>query len=642
MRVKAKKTGLKASDRQQLRLLCESLDSFPDFVVVTDLDGKLLFVNAACLGRFGYQAQELIGQPVAMLQSSRNPPEYGAMIHATTLSGGWAGELLDVTKAGDDVLINLRTSVLRGATGQPIAAIGISHDITERRRAERELEHERGLLHALLDTIPDTIYFKDTESRFTLINQAQAQLLGLRSPQEAVGKTDFDFFPQAQAQAMYDDENLIMTTRLPLVSKTEWLTCRDGHQRWVSATKLPLVNREGQVTGLVGISRDITQQKQFEEQMLVTQKMASVSSLASGIAHEFNNLLTGVAGYADLLLHQLPDGHPGRNAAELIQRAATEATELTKQLSIFSHHAMLQVENVRLRDIVASAFQLVAASVPTGVQFHNRVTDATLQVCADPMQLRQALVNILLNACEAMPNGGTASAELHEVVMDADEARQRPPLRPGRYALVIFRDTGEGMEPELCARAFEPFFTTKARPHHSGLGLTAAYGIVEMHNGLVQICSTPGEGTVVYVYLPVADAVAPPSPVAKTPHARNATILLVDDEEIPRLFMAEVLTNAGYRVLTANDGQAGLEVYRSHAKAIDLIVTDIVMPRLSGDAMVAEIRKLGPPVEILAVTGYTVGDAAARLRALGINGFLQKPFTGSVLLQHVRQALGVR
>ena len=162
-----------------------------------------------------------------------------------------------------------------------------------------------------------------------------------------------------------------------------------------------------------------------------------------------------------------------------------------------------------------------------------------------------------------------------------------------------------------------------------------------MHNGLVQICSTPGEGTVVYVYLPVAETSAPSLRAPKAAHPGSATILLVEDEEIPRLFMSEVLTEAGYRVFMAGDGQDGLEIYRSHAKDIDLIVTDIVMPRLSGDVMVAEIRKLGQPVQILAVTGYTVNEAAARLRALGIDGFLQKPFTGATLLQHVRQALGV-
>lgn len=499
------------------------------------------------------------------------------------------------------------------------------------------LQHEQHFLQALMDNIPDTIYFKDLQSRFTRINRSQTKLLGLARPEDAIGKTDFDFFTPEHAEAAFADEQRIMASGEPLIAKEEHIRRSDGQWRWVTSTKIPIRDHDGKVVGLVGVTRDSTDEKERQQHYVVMQKMASVSALTSGIAHEFNNLLTGVVGYAELLLSRLPPDSQTRSYAEQIKRAATEATELTQQLSAFSHTTVVNPQDVELRETVTAAIRLVAGSVPTGVQFVNRTETCPDQVRGDADQLQHALVTILLNACEAMPNGGEVTTELRQLQLPSPELQISLP--PGRYVALTVRDTGDGMDADTRSRAFEPFFTTKSGAH-SGLGLTAAFGIVEMHGGTIQITSSLDQGTTVLMVMPAARTEVPVTAAATPPHD-TATVLLVEDEDIPREFQSHVLESEGFRVLSARDGQQGLRTYNELADDIDLIVTDIVMPVMSGDAMVAGVRRIGKPVKILVVTGYTGTEAADKLRSLGVDGFIQKPFTGDTLLQRVRQILGL-
>jgi PAS domain S-box-containing protein len=510
-------------------------------------------------------------------------------------------------------------------------------DATGQEQAGEALGQERRLLQALMDAIPGAIYFKDIQSRFILVNQSQAALLGLTGPEDAIGKTDSDFFTSELTEAALADEQRVMASGEPSIGKEEHVRRADGRWRWITTTKIPIRDRDGKVTGLLGISRDSTRDKEREEHYVMMQKMASVSALAGGIAHEFNNLLTGVVGYAELLLSRLPPDSQARTYAEQIKRAAAEATELTQQLSAYSHTTVLNPQNVEFRDVVTSAIKMLAGSVPTGVHFVNRTESGPDLVRGDSSLLHQAVVNILLNACEAMPDGGEVNTELRQVELPSPELQFTLPA--GRYVVLTIRDTGYGMDADTRARALEPFFTTKSGTH-SGLGLTAAYGIVQMHSGGIQIAGGTFRGTTVHMALPAARIETPVAP-APAPSRDMATILLVEDEDIPREFQSHVLELEGFRVLSAKDGQKGLRTYCEFADDIDLIITDIVMPVMSGDAMVAGVRRVGKPVKILVVTGYTVTEAADKLRALGVDGFIQKPFTGDTLLQNVREILGL-
>jgi two-component system cell cycle sensor histidine kinase/response regulator CckA len=425
-----------------------------------------------------------------------------------------------------------------------------------------------------------------------------------------------------------------------LVGKEERIQFADGRVKWLTATKVPIIGANGTVKGLVGISRDITKEKVLQQQMLVAQKMASVSSLASGIAHEFNNLLTGILGYAELLTSQLPADDPRRRHATQIEKAAREAGELTKQLSVFSHHGLLEGRRVLLKDVVEDARRVVAGSVGTDVNIISRNDCSEVIVKADTDLLRQAIINVLMNACEASPQGGDVLVQVEKDVLSRQEAHRRYALREGTYAVISITDRGAGMDEECRTRAFEPFYTTKTNRYHAGLGLTAAYGIVEAHGGVLELDSVLGQGTRVRLYLPVLEQAVTGKPVQLTaPGLTMSTILLVEDEEIPRELQSHVLESEGFRVLRGCDGQQGLELFAEYEREIDLVITDIVMPRMSGDALVSEIRKGGSKVKVLVVSGYTVGNTADRLRELGVDAFLQKPFTGQNLLNQVRQML---
>jgi PAS domain S-box-containing protein len=801
---------------EQIRVLEQVFNRIRDFIVIADPKDRILFANDSFLKWLGYSLDELVGQPVSIIHSPKNPAGCGRQLHEAVLAGGWTGELIEVAKDGREITNFVSISPVRDENGSHLMSVGIGHDITEQKRAaaasryllefeelmvglstmligltseemdrginqalqrigefagvdrsyvfqfsadgtritnthewcapgiesqrlriqempvdampwmmmqfeqresvciisrvadlppearaekseleaqktqsliavplvcrrgplgfvgfdsvrmektwtedivallkvvgevlanalvrkrtEEALQSERDLLQALMDNIPDTIYFKDLKSRFTRVNQSQAKLLGLARPKDAIGKTDFDFFTPEHAEAAFADEERIIASGEPLIAKEEHIKRADGRWRWMTSTKVPILDGDGKVIGLVGISRDVTNEKEREQHYVMMQKMASVSALTSGIAHEFNNLLTGVVGYAELLLSRLPPDSQTRSYAEQIKRAATEATELTQQLSAFSHTTVVNPQDVELREIVVAAIKLVAGSVPTEIQFVNRTEACPDQVRGDGDQLQHALVTILLNACEAMPEGGEVTTELHPQQLPSPELQL--PLPAGRYVALTVRDTGRGMDADTRSRAFEPFFTTKSGTH-SGLGLTAAYGIVEMHGGTIQIASSPGQGTTVCVVLPAARTEVPVAATATPPPRDTATILLVEDEDIPREFQSHVLESEGFRVLAAKDGQQGLRTYCEFADDIDLIVTDIVMPVMSGDAMVAGVRRVGKPVRILVVTGYTGTEAANKLRALGVDGFIQKPFTGDALLQRVRQILGL-
>jgi PAS domain S-box-containing protein len=606
------------------------LDRISDFVFVTDLDGKIRYVNHALAKQIGLHPNQAAGQSASDLFSINAP----VLIQKAVADGRCRASFTHWGNRKQEV--DVFGFLLRDKQGQPVGVAVVVQP------AEDDHASERELLHVLLENIPDTIYFKDAKSRFIKANRAQAKLLGVDSPDAVLGRTDFDFFQEEFARVAFQDEQRILKSKQALVGKEERIQFADGRVQWLTATKVPVIGDNGKVKGLVGISRDITKEKVLQQQMLVAQKMASVSSLASGIAHEFNNLLTGILGYAELLTSQLPADDPRRRHATQIEKAAREASELTKQLSVFSHHGLLEGRDVLLKDIVEDARRVVAGSVGTEVNIVSRNDCGDAMVKADTDLLRQAIINVLMNACEASPPGGDVLVQVEKDVMSRQNAHSRYALREGTYAVINITDRGAGMDEECRARAFEPFFTTKTNRHHAGLGLTAAYGILEAHGGLLELESIPGQGTRVRLYLPVLEKIVPSKPVQLTaPGLVMSTILLVEDEEIPREFQSHVLESEGFRVLRGCDGQQGLELFTEYEREIDLVVTDIVMPRMSGDALVSEIRKSGSKVKVLVVSGYTVGNTADRLRELGVDAFLQKPFTGQNLLSQVRQMLNL-
>jgi PAS domain S-box-containing protein len=390
-----------------------------------------------------------------------------------------------------------------------------------------------------------------------------------------------------------------------------------------------------------GIVRDVSKPRKLEAQLRQAQKMEAVGLLAGGIAHDFNNLLTIISGYSDIVLTSLPRGDPNWKHLAKVQQAAERAASLTQQLLAFSRQAVLEPKVLDLNAIVRDSERLLSRLLGEDIRIATALDPGIASVRADPGQIGQVIMNLCINARDAMPRGGQLTLETANLDLDEGYAQTHPEVKPGSYVLLAITDTGSGMTPEIKARIFEPFFTTKGPGRGTGLGLATVYGIIRQSEGYLEVYSEVGIGTTFKVYLPAV--VQPATEKSASPAGEasngNETVLLVEDEEGVREIAALALTTHGYRVLEAGHGKDALQVAEAHQGEIDLLVTDVVMPELSGRQLAEELRVRRPGLKVLFLSGYT-DDAIVRHGILQAEvAFLHKPFRPAALAKKVRAVL---
>ena len=415
---------------------------------------------------------------------------------------------------------------------------------------------------------------------------------------------------------------------------------KDGREVWVLAN-MALVPGESGEQVIESTLVDITERKQLEQQLWQSQKMDALGSLAGGVAHDFNNVLTAILGYADLVLLDLPADSPHRKDLDEISRAAQRAGDLTRQLLTFSRRQPIEPRVLRLNDVVADTDKMLRRLIGQEVQLVTVLAPTLGTIRADPSQVHQVLLNLAVNARDAMPDGGTLTIETHEVDIDGAYAQEHVDAQPGAYALLAVSDTGTGMDAATRARVFEPFFTTKEKGKGTGLGLATVYGIVRQHGGHISLYSEIGRGTTFKIYLPRAQASAEPERRRRPAAARGGTetILLVEDEAPVRDFVASALKRAGYQVLAAADGDEALRLEATTHEQIDLLLSDGMMSGIRVPEMVGAFRKRRPDARVLLMSGYAQ-EAFIRQGLMVAGGaFLQKPFTAAGLVAKVREVL---
>ncbi|MCE9554429.1 MAG: response regulator [Planctomycetes bacterium] len=417
---------------------------------------------------------------------------------------------------------------------------------------------------------------------------------------------------------------------------------KDGSRVETRFFTAPLYDPQHKVSGSLALVADITEQKRMEEQFRQSQKMEAIGRLAGGVAHDFNNMLTIILGYTDVLLDNLSQHDSRREAVLAIDQASQRAAKLTKQLLAFSRQQVLQLQVFDINAIVRGLIDMLKRLLGEDVALAVALDPHLSSVRADSAQLEQVLLNLAVNARDAMPHGGHLTFETCNVVLDADYASRFADVRAGQYVLLSVSDSGHGMEPATLARIFEPFFTTKAQGKGTGLGLAMAFGMVHQCGGHISASSEPGQGTTFKLYLPaVAGAAAAPEVISARqlhPHGTE-TVLLVEDEAALRTLTGRILRGQGYTVLEARDGNEALIIWADHGPSIDLLLTDVVMPQMSGRELADRLRALKPELKVLFVSGYAE-DAIVRHGILEANiPFLQKPFTAEVLAQRLRQTL---
>jgi len=387
--------------------------------------------------------------------------------------------------------------------------------------------------------------------------------------------------------------------------------------------------------------RDITQRKRLEDQFQQAQKMEAVGTLAGGIAHDFNNLLQAIQGYSDLLLLDKNKDEPGYRDLQEIRHAGQRASELTQQLLTFSQKVESKLRPVDLNHEVAQVEKLLKRIIPKMIKIELHLADTLSTINADPSQIEQVIMNLGVNARDAMPEGGELIIETEKTTMDEEYCNTHLGATPGDYVLLTVSDTGHGMDKDILEHIFEPFYTTKKTGKGTGLGLAMVYGIIKGHQGYITCYSEPGEGTAFKIYLPTIEQEAESEELKeeKMPVGGTETILLVDDEQSIRELGKDTLAKFGYKVIMAPDGESALELYREKKKKIDLIILDLIMPGMGGRKCLEKLLKINPQVKALIASGYSVNEPTKEALEAGARGFISKPYDLKQMLKAVRKAL---
>jgi len=559
-------------------------------------------------------------------------------------TGASSGEYRFRTKSGHFLWVRDEKVLVRGPAGEPVEVVGSWSDVTPLKEAELKLEASEEQYRLLFDRNPQPMWVYDEETRrFLAVNDAAVAHYGY-SRDEFLAMNLRDIRPPEEVPAL--DE--FAAARRQAASSAAFRSDRVWKHRKKDGTLIDVkvagspLHFQGRAAWLV-LATDVTEEKRLEAQLRQAQKMESVGRLAGGVAHDFNNLLGVITGYGELLQREIGPGHPAFARVAEIRKAADRAAGLTRQLLAFSRKQVLEPTMLDLNAVVADTEKMLRRLIGEDVQLVTVFDQALGSVKADRGQIEQVIVNLAVNARDAMPAGGKLIIETANVDLDDGYARTRPDAASGRHVMLAVSDTGHGMDAQVQSHLFEPFFTTKEAGKGTGLGLATVHGIVRQSGGHVSVYSEVGRGTTFKVYLPRRDEEQEPAGVlaATEPSTASATetILLVEDEPSLRVMIGEILEAAGYRVLEGPSAEEALTAAAAHAGTIDLMLTDVILPRMSGRQVADALRTSRPETHVLYMSGYT-DDAIGHHGMLDAGThFLQKPFTSDGLLRKVREIL---
>lgn len=682
-------------------------ENSPDIIFRHDLEMRFVYVNRAALDATGIDPEVFAG---------RKPDEAGLPAELCTRlesafeevaeSGREVAFEFALQHGGKEVCYQARLVPEFGADGGMQTILGVARDITRLKTTEQELNAIKDELEsrveqrtselrrleqqqkAILNNITDMAWLKDREGRFIAVNEAVGHACG-RRPEDVLGHTDFDFWPQDLAERYRNDDEQVMRSRQMLRIEEPFQKSND-RVIWLETIKMPVFASDGSVTGTTGIARDITHRKEFEQvlqrsnidleaivrertlelehandelkremaekerlenerrrlesQVQQSQKLESMGVLAGGIAHDFNNLLMGILGNIDLAFMETPDSSAAKGYLTEAEIASRRAADLCRQMLAYSGRGRFVIEVFDINRVIEEMAHLLRVPVSTHASLQYRLAHGLPPVEGDITQVRQVVMNLITNAAEAIEGeSGVITVATGVSVWSSEELAKTwldDQLPAGPYVFFEVSDTGTGMNEETLRRIFEPFYTTKFTGR--GLGLAAVLGIVRSHKGAIDIHSKPGEGTTFRVLLPASTApqktMAPEAPRAPSHQARG-TILLVDDEETVRTVGSRMLEKAGFQVVTANDGLEAVEIFRARPESFDLVILDLMMPRMDGESALRELRRISPTVRVLLSSGYSEQEILGRFAGNTIAGFIQKPYRHGELLDKLATAL---
>jgi len=612
------------------------LASIGDHMSMMDRDLNVLWANETAKRIFG---SNIIGKKCYTVYHGRKEPcEPHPCLTLQAFEDGKVHEhdTEVMNQEGEVLSFHCTANVaLRDKAGDPLGVIEISRDITEQKRAEAE----RARLATAIEQAAEAIMVTDPEGSIQYVNPAFERITGYPR-EEVLGKNPRMLKSGKHGEAFY--RNMWITIKGGEVwSGRVTNQKKDGSLYEQEGSIAPVRDSSGAIVNFVAVKRDVTEQTALERRLRQAQKMEAIGALAGGITHDFNNVLAAIIGYGQIAAAELPADSAIREDLARILSAADRAKELVRQILTFSRQGEEERQPVRLHLIVKEALKLLRPSLPSTIEIHEDVDTDCPPVLADPTQMHQVFMNLCTNAYHAMrEHGGVLETSLKPFGVDADFARARPEIQEGAYVRLTVSDTGHGMDKVTLERLFEPFFTTKEKGEGTGLGLATAHGIVKAHGGAISVYSEPGKGTAFHVYLPCAETETPEATRIEAPiRGGNERILVVDDEKDLAHLMERVLAQFGYDAVAMTNSADALAVFRAHPRLFDLVITDYTMPKMTGEQLVAEVRRIRPDIPIILTTGFSERISPERAEALGLNAFLMKPADPKRLATLVREVL---
>ncbi|MGD8924388.1 MAG: PAS domain S-box protein, partial [Syntrophobacterales bacterium] len=585
---------------------------------------------AALIKMMGFESFEEM-KSVGVLATYINLEDRDTLIETLKKTGKANSYEVDLlTKTG-----NMKNVILTAVLEEDVIS-GMIMDITESRHAAEE----RLRLATAVEQAAESVIISDRRGTIQYVNPAFERLSGF-TPNDIVGR-NFSILKSDRHDETFYKEMWDTISRGNAWAGRINNRMKDGTLREFETIISPIRDSSGAIVNFVSVNRDVTQEVALEAQLLQAQKMEAVGTLAGGIAHDFNNLLQVIQGYTEVLLNGVSQNQPNYEPLQKIHRSAKRGAELTRQLLTFSRKVQSERRPLDLNHEVEQLRNLLQRTIPKMIEIELYLAETPAIVNGDPVQVEQALMNLAVNAMDAMPEGGKIIIETEKVTLNEEFCKAHLGARPGQYVMLSISDTGHGMSKETLEHVFEPFYTTKEVGKGTGLGLAMVYGIVKNHEGYILCYSEPETGTTFKIYLPAIEQEGDkdhPRDLEDQLQGGTETILLVDDEEYIRELGVELLGDAGYTVITATDGESGLELYRQKQEQIDLVILDLVIPGMGGKKCFEEVLKVNPRAKILIVSGYSANGPGKEAIEAGARDFVGKPFDVEHMLEVVRNIL---
>ena len=613
--------------------LAAIVESSEDAIIGKDLNGVVTSWNRGAERTFGYTAEEMVGNPITRLIDDDRLGEEETIL--SRIREGKSVSPFDTvrrTKSGQLAYVSITASPIRDSTGRIIGVSKVARNISERILAAEVIADQT----AYLDEAHDAIMVRDLKGHLLFWNKGAERLYGWTREEVLGRKTSELLYPHPEK---FEESNRLTLSQGEWFGEIQQLT-RDKRELTIDARWTVINDRAGQPKSILAINTDVTERKKIEGQFMRAQRLESIGTLAAGIAHDLNNILAPIMMSIDILKTTATDPQT-KSILNTIEVSSQRGADIVKQVLSFARGLEGQRVEVHPKNLVKDVDHIIRNTFSKAISLRVQVADNSWTLLGDPTQLHQILLNLCVNARDAMPDGGALTIAVDNVVLDSQYAAMNPQAQVGSYVAITVTDTGTGISREIQNKIFDPFFTTKELGHGTGLGLSTVMAILKSHNGFVTVYSEKGRGTSFKVYLPAL----PPSAGTKQreepvtlPRGNGETILVVDDENSILTITGQTLKAFGYRVLEAMDGAEAIAVYAQHRDKIAVVLTDMMMPVMDGTATIHALMRINPSVKIIAASGLNANGATAKSTP-GIKHFLSKPYTAGALLQKLRTVL---